>query len=810
MQMDPRQAELAAASGRSFFAVGLIENRAKEVGLAAFDLRTARLHLSQYIETSRSYQNTVTLLEYFDPSDIVIPSNSVLARSGMTGVDCIVANFTTATKVPLPRSCFDDTKGALLVQSLASKDTNMTSLEASHKQYYLCLGAAAGLLKWIENEKGITIVNHSIQVTVNGSIDHMSIDGISVRDLELVEPISVSSGQQKKRGCLFAMLNTTKTVGGTRLLRANLLQPLKDIETINARLDFLDELTSEEPIFFGLSQLLQKFPKNIDQILCQFCIKESKASGSESTHEKRTRSSQAFVFNIIALKEALEHLSKLTEVLADAKCSLLVNIRQKVCMNPNYNLLLQRIKEVIDETVIDSRARFMSRTQQCFAIKPGTDGLLDVARQIFCATSEAIHELAKEYREQQNLPNLKMPFNDKRGYYISIPVKDLKGIVLPSFFIQVTKQKGTIYCSTAELTSLNSRNLEAAANCYMRTEHCLQELTNQIREELGLLTLLSESVSVLDMIVNSFAHLITIQPPDSYSRPEFTEDGPLAIEGGRHPVLETMLSVDFVPNNTFLSEAANMLIVTGPNMSGKSTYLRQVALITILAHIGCYVPAKFASLRVVDRIFTRIGTEDNLELNSSTFMTEMRETAYLLENLTPRSLVVIDELGRGTSTSDGFAIAWSCCEYLLSTSVYVIFATHVQKLTELSTMYPNVTTCHFAVDISRNRLDFKFELKEGCSNIPHYGLHLSEVAGLPASVVSNARLIASSVAAEEMAQHEDGHAKYHQLHREYRVAKKLCCMRYAKLSEEELCTELKKLKQSYLDDNSIDVYDEML
>ncbi|KAH9563199.1 hypothetical protein CY35_05G112500 [Sphagnum magellanicum] len=274
------------------------------------------------------------------------------------------------------------------------------------------------------------------QVTVNGSIDHMSIDGISVRDLELVEPISVSSGQQKKRGCLFAMLNTTKTVGGTRLLRANLLQPLKDIETINARLDFLDELTSEEPIFFGLSQLLQKFPKNIDQILCQFCIKESKASGSESTHEKHTRSSQALVFNIIALKEALEHLSKLTEILADAKCSLLVNIRQKVCMNPNYNLLLQRIKEVIDETVLDSRARFMSRTQQCFAIKPGTDGLLDVARQIFCATSEAIHELAKEYREQQNLPNLKMPFNDKRGYYISIPVKDLKGIVLPSFFIQ--------------------------------------------------------------------------------------------------------------------------------------------------------------------------------------------------------------------------------------------------------------------------------------------------------------------------------------------------------------------------------------
>ncbi|KAG0569176.1 hypothetical protein KC19_6G071200 [Ceratodon purpureus] len=301
------------------------------------------------------------------------------------------------------------------------------------------------------------------------------------------------------------------------------------------------------------------------------------------------------------------------------------------------------------------------------------------------------------------------------------------------------------------------------------------------------------------MIVNSFVNLISTKPAESYIRPEFTETGPIAIEKGRHPVLEGTIAEEFVANNAFISEASNTMIVTGPNMSGKSTYLRQVVLITIMAHIGCYVPARFASFRIVDHIFTRIGTSDNIELNSSTFMTEMRETAYLLNNLTSRSLVVVDELGRATSTGDGFAIAWSCCEYMLSFKAYVLFATHMQRLTELSSVYPNVRICYFDVSILNNRLDFKFLLREGFTNVAHYGIRLAEVAGIPASVVNHARIIAAKIDAKEKTNVSISHAKYGYLRKDYHVAQKLLCLQYANLSEDNLRAYLKNLQQSYVE-----------
>ncbi|KAH9301213.1 hypothetical protein KI387_012796, partial [Taxus chinensis] len=270
-------------------------------------------------------------------------------------------------------------------------------------------------------------------------------------------------------------------------------------------------------------------------------------------------------------------------------------------------------------------------------------------------------------------------------------------------------------------------------------------LIDSIREDILFLILLSESLCLLDMIVNSFAHMISSKPIDFYTRPEFTENGPLAIEAGRHPIIECIRPEGFVANNIFLSEASNMVIVMGPNMSGKSTYLKQVCLLVILAQIGCYVPAHFASFRVVDRLFTRIGTGDNLESNSSTFMTEMKETAFLVQNVSPRSLIVIDELGRATSSSDGLAIAWSCCEYLLSLQAYTIFATHMERLPELASIYPNVKVCHFQVDVKENRMDFKFSLKEGHISVPHYGLLLAGIAGLPNSVVEEARRITQTI-----------------------------------------------------------------
>ncbi|KAM1050367.1 hypothetical protein TB2_031650 [Malus domestica] len=455
-----------------------------------------------------------------------------------------------------------------------------------------------------------------------------------------------------------------------------------------------------------------------------------------------------------------------------------------------------RIGEVIDEDVLHARVSFVARTQQCFAVKAGIDGLLDIARRSFCDTSEAIHNLANKYREDFKLPNLKLPFNNRQGFYFSMPHKDIQG-KLPSQFIQVLKHGNNIHCSTLELASLNVRNKSAAAECYLRTEVCLEELVDAIREDVSALTLLAEVLCLLDMIVNSFAHAISTKPADRYTRPEFTDNGPLAIDAGRHPILETIHN-DFVPNNIFLSEASNMVLIMGPNMSGKSTYLQQVCLIVILAQMGCYVPARFATLRVVDRIFTRMGAVDNLESNSSTFMTEMKETAFIMQNVSQRSLVIMDELGRATSSSDGFAIAWSCCEHLLSLKAYTIFATHMENLSELVTIYPNVKILHFDVDIKNNRLEFKFQLKDGPRHVPHYGLLLAEVAGLPSSVMETARNITSRITEKEVKRMEVNCLQYHPVQMAYHVVQRLICLKYSSQDEDSIREALHNLKESYI------------
>ncbi|KAM4073734.1 hypothetical protein ACB094_10G042100 [Castanea mollissima] len=778
---------------RSNIVIGLIENRAKEVGVAAFDLRSASLHLSQYIETSSSYQNTKTLLHFYDPMVIIVTPNK-LSPDGMVGVSELVDRFyATVKKVVMGRGCFDDTKGAVLIKNLAAKEPSALGLDTYYKQYYLCLAATAATIKWTEAEKGVIVTNHSLLVTFNGSFDHMNIDATSVQNLEIIEPLhSTLWGTSNKKRSLLHMLKTTKTIGGTRLLRANILQPLKDIETINARLDCLDELMSNEQLFFGLSQVLRKFPKETDRVLCHFCFKPKKATNGVLGIDYARRS-QMLISSIILLKTALDALPLLSKALKDAKSFLLENVYKSICENEKYASIRKRIGEVIDEDVLHARVPFVARTQQCFAVKAGIDGLLDIARRSFCDTSEAIHNLATKYREDFKLPNMKLPFNSRQGFYFSIPQKDIQG-KLPSKFIQVLKHGNNIHCSTLELASLNVRNKSAAAECYIRTEVCLEALLDAIREDVSVLTLLAEVLCLLDMIVNSFAHTISTKPVDRYTRPEFTDNGPMAIDAGRHPILESIHN-DFVPNNIFLSEASNMVIVVGPNMSGKSTYLQQVCLTVILAQIGCYVPARFSTFRVVDRIFTRMGTVDNLESNSSTFMTEMRETAFVIQNVSRRSLIVMDELGRATSSSDGFAIAWSCCEYLLSLKAYTIFATHMENLSELATIYPNVKILHFHVDIRNNRLDFK----DGPRYVPHYGLLLAEVAGLPSSVIETARSITSRITEKEVKRMEVNCLQYHPIQMAYRVAQRLICLKYSSQDEDSIRQALQDLKEQYID-----------
>nr|XP_009791562.1 PREDICTED: DNA mismatch repair protein MSH4-like isoform X3 [Nicotiana sylvestris]XP_016465457.1 PREDICTED: DNA mismatch repair protein MSH4-like isoform X3 [Nicotiana tabacum] len=423
---------------RSSFVIGLIENRAKEVGVAAFDLRSASLHLSQYIETSSSYQNTKTLLQFYEPMAIIVPPNK-LAADGMVGVSQLADGFCSSTrKVIMNRGCFDDTRGAVLVKGLAAKEPSALGLDSYYKQYYLCLAAAAATIKWIEAEKGVIVVNHSLLVTFNGSFDHMNIDATSVQNLEIIEPMHSSLlGTNSKKRSLFHMLKTTRTIGGYG----------------NNCIDKLDELMSNEQLFFGLSQALRKFPKETDRVLCHFCFKPKRVT-NEVLASDNGRRNQIMISSIILLKTALDALPLLSQVLKEAKSCLLGNVYKSICENEKYTSIRNRIGEVIDEDVLHTRVPFVARTQQCFALKAGVDGLLDMARRSFCDTSEAIYDLANKYREDFRLPNLKIPFNNRKGFYFSIPQKDIQG-KLPSKFIQVMKHGNNVHCSSLELASVS-------------------------------------------------------------------------------------------------------------------------------------------------------------------------------------------------------------------------------------------------------------------------------------------------------------------------------------------------------------------
>ena len=443
---------------------------------------------------------------------------------------------------------------------------------------------------------------------------------------------------------------------------------------------------------------------------------------------------------------------------------------------------LERINEVFEEDVVEGKSTFAQRTRQVFAVRGGVDSFLDIARRSFCETTEAMHELLRMMREQTGLESLKLVYSNTAGFHLSMSAADHRKLMrntAPAARQQVISLQmrrldfpmdpaaaayalvdgqgrgrepisdhnnrggrggggghgsrgigpggsgvgsGPVAFTCMELDALNSRFKEAMEESFILSAAVIDDLVTRVRENFAALGALSSAVSLLDMLL-AFAHRVTASPAP-YVRPEFTSDGPLAIEEGRHPVLEeTVASLSslstgggggdgdgiinngstYVANSTFISPAFPFSVVTGPNMSGKSTYVRQVATLVILAHAGCYVPAAFFSCPPIDGVYARIGTGDSLETNASTFLVEMREMQHILGAATSSSLVLVDELGRSTSSSDGEHVAWACAEALLRLDCKTLFATHADKLCGLAKLYPGVRVSNLSVDVRQQQ-----------------------------------------------------------------------------------------------------------
>uniref|UniRef100_A0A8B9CM02 MutS homolog 4 n=1 Tax=Anser brachyrhynchus TaxID=132585 RepID=A0A8B9CM02_9AVES len=633
------------------------------------------------------------------------------------------------------------------------------------------------------NTKLFGLITEHFKVRFQGSEKTAMIDSSSAQNLELV-----TNNRDSRNGhTLFGVLNYTKTPGGSRRLRSNILEPLVDAETINTRLDCVQELLQDEELFFGLQAVISKF-LDTEQLLSVLV---------QIPKQDTVKTAESKITNLIYLKHTLELVEPLKAALRSCNTPLLKAYYSSL-EDRRFGIILEKITTVINDDTRYTKGCLSMRTQKCYAVKPNINEFLDIARRTYTEIVDDIAGMITQLAEKYNLP-MKTSFSSARGFFIQMNAdcSTLPSGQLPSEFTKITKMKNTYSFTSADLIKMNERCQESLREIYHMTYLIVCKLLNEIYEHIHCLYKLSDTVSMLDMLL-SFAHVCTVS---DYVRPEFTDT--LAIKQGWHPILEKIAMEKPVSNNTYLTEGSNFLIITGPNMSGKSTYLKQIALCQIMAQIGSYVPAEYCSFRIAEQIFTRIGMDDDIETNASTFMKEMKEITYIMQNANDKSLIIIDELGRGTSAEEGIGICYAACEYLLNLKAFTLFATHFLELCHIDALYPNVENYHFEVQhvrssaLKKEKIAYTYTLSKGYTEEKNYGLKAAEVSSLPPSIILDAKEITNHIAKQILHQQKSTpemmkrRAVYHLAMRLVQTA------RNSRLDSDSLRIYLKGLKKKY-------------
>ncbi|KAF8941708.1 MutS protein msh4 [Haplosporangium gracile] len=705
------------------FVAAVVEGRGAgaEVGMCFCDLKTSEVILCQ-IADSQTYVRTLQKLNLYEPAEILVPTTAMDPVNSKL-INIIKETMPNSTITPVARRSFNDTTGLECIKKYIVKEGSASLLLGIPTKYF-CLAATAAVMQHIVESRHAVFLNHSVRFKYQICTGSMVIDCATARNLELTMNLS----NQNDKDTLFGILNETLTPMGARLLRSNILQPLTDERTIQTRLDCVQELSQVEDRFYALKASL-KTTNDVDHLITAFIQVPAKPS---------IKHSEQYINHIINLKHTLHAIASIAHSLGPCQNSLLVTIH-RLLTDPRLEKFSDLIDEVIERYVVLEKTAVGIRHQRCFAVKAGCNGLLDVARQTYKETCNDILDVTNRYVQEYGI-NLKVQFSVTMGYYFTTTVDQLDGNDIPLIFINVVKKGKSLTFTTLELVKKNAKINDSLTEVYLMSDKIVSDLSSNIRGEIGALYKASEAIAMLDMLL-SFAHQSTIS---DFVRPEFTDT--LVIKQGRHPILEKISSLAFIPNDTYAGSLNTFQIITGPNMSGKSTYLRQVALLTIMAQIASFVPAEYASFRIVDQLLSRICNDDCIELNASTFMTEMKETAYIVENATEQSLVVIDELGRGTSTHDGLGIAFAVCEELIHNRSLVFFATHFQELTTTLTAYHNVVNLHLETEMTRDEgqkpeISYKYRLAQGSAKEEHYGLSLAKTLSLPLDISTRAETL---------------------------------------------------------------------
>ena len=653
-------------------------------GLAVLDLGSGRFTLQQ-VDTAEALASE---LERLRPAELLLAESN----EASTQAPQLLTHFKGATH--RAQWHFDlDSATLLLTRHFGTRD--LGGFGCSHLS--LAISAAGALLQYVEETQQAALP-HITALTVESRDEAIIIDAATRRNLELEHSVSGDNSNT-----LAAILDRTATAMGSRLLRRWISRPLRDRIAIGARHDAVEELL-QSGCFDALADLLRGIG-DIERIVARIALKSARPR------------------DLSVLRDSLMVIPQLHDSLQACSGKLLTELTQQ--LDPHAQLLTLLQQAIIENPPVLIRDGGV--------IAEHYDEELDELRNLSQNADQFLLDLEQRERESSGIHSLKVSYNRVHGFYIE--VSKLHADKVPDNYVRRQTLKNAERYITPELKKFENQVLSARERSLAREKMLYEKLLEKLGEHIVPLQQSAAAIAEFDVLSNLAERAQSL----NLERPQLTDSAGIHIEGGRHPVVEQVSDTPFVANDAVLNQQRCILIITGPNMGGKSTFMRQTALIVLLAYTGSFVPAAAATIGPIDRIFSRIGASDDLAGGRSTFMVEMEETANILHNATSRSLVLMDEIGRGTSTFDGLSLAWaSAIELATTIKAYTLFATHYFELTTLPDEYAGIANVHLDAIEHGDSIVFLHSVKDGPAN-QSYGLQVAQLAGVPRSVIKRAR-----------------------------------------------------------------------
>ncbi len=694
-------------------AIGLLPDSSREelIGLAVLEVSTGEFWGMEF-HGPHAVAQLLNEVSRLDPREILFPADLDRRRSDW------IDRLTGARLCERPPASFSRQSGTRILL----EHFRVQTLEAlGCDSFMAAIGAAGAVLSYFRETQPTVPLNHIRRFSARGNDEIMHLDGTTIRTLELLKPLVGSeSVADWKPATLLSVLDRTMTAMGGRLLRKWLVSPLLRCDQIRSRLDAVEELKNHMQVRTALRTALREI-QDIARLGSRIVL------GLAGPRE------------LLALKQSLSVLPEILVQLTPLQSQLLCEARASWDTGQDlYDLIEQAIRPDAPLSLRDGGI-----------FNDGYDPIIDEWRKTSKEGKSWIAAIETQERDRTGIESLKVRYNQVFGYYIEITKANLSRV--PADYIRKQTLVNAERFMTAELKELEERVVGADVKLLACEQEAFAQLRSRLAKEAHRLDGMANSLSLIDVL----SGLAEVAALHRYTKPTVTDEGGISIREGRHPVVERLCTDSvFVPNDTALDlEMNRLLIITGPNMAGKSTYLRQVALIVLMAQIGSFVPATEAHIGLADRIFTRVGASDNLAGGQSTFMVEMVETANILQSATRRSLILLDEIGRGTSTYDGLSIAWAIAEHIHDRSrlgARTLFATHYHEMTQLEQQRTGIKNYRVAVQERGDDVVFLRKIVAGKAD-RSYGIHVAKLAGLPPDVVCRAQAVLSQLELPESA-----------------------------------------------------------